>query len=295
MRTQSLITMGIGILMASAGSVIAQEQAESGLLVLNATESGALSMTGNSLIEIPTRIVYVNSSSSSAVRTVGTAVLDAPALYVVGSASFGGQSECTGSVISGVPGISDPLQARVFPDPEGMQVFDDIEYWDCHSGAVTIMPGFYPNGIKVSGQAIVTLSPGEYIIGGMGLKVTSGELLGDGVCLVIAEGECKIAGSSSLMLSPMDSGEMEGIVLAQPASNTEEMHLAGGSEFSISGTIYAPGAMLLMVGNSEVEGEGPQMGDLVIADMVDLRGTALIRIGRAGSPIVSFPTQPLYD
>jgi hypothetical protein len=70
---------------------------------------------------------------------------------------------------------------------------------------------------------------------------------------------------------------------------------SGHPAFSISGTIYAPKAKLLMVGTSEITGEGPLMGDLVIADMVDLRGTAMIQIGHDDSVVVSFPTQPLYD
>lgn len=295
MHTQSLITISIGVLMASATYSHADEQADSGLLVLNGSASGALSMTGNSQIEIPARLVYVNSSAADAVKTNGTAVLDAPSLYVVGGVSFGGQSECTGDVFMGSPGIYDPLQARVFPESAEMENFGGVDL-SSHGEQVTLSPGFYPDGIKITGQTNVTFAPGVFILGGVGLVVTSGDITGDGVCLVVSEGTCKLAGSSSMQLSPMDSGEMQGIVLAQPASNTSDMNLAGGSEFSILGTIYAPKAKLLMVGNSTIDGEGPQMGDLVIADQVDLRGTAMIRIGqKEGTRVVSFPTQPLYD
>jgi len=288
-----IVSTTVGLLMATSAYGQSNEQTESGLLVLNPSAYGALSMTGNSHIEIPAKIVYVNSSSCRAVRTTGTAILDATSLYVVGSASFGGQSECTGTVVTGAPGTYDPLGSTVFPVENESDSFQFYE--PDGSGQVTLSPGHYPYGIQITGNTEVVFSPGVFVIGGNGLVVTSGAVSGEGVCLVVNSGEVRLAGSSSMVLTPPEDGAMAGIVLAQPAWNSSPMHLAGGSEFSLTGTIYAPSAELTMVGNSTIQGEGPQMGDLVIADMVDLRGTSLIRIGRENSTIVSLPSLPLYD
>ncbi len=289
-----IVSTGIGLLMAASAYGQDNGQAESGLLVLNSSAPGALSMTGNSHIEIPARIVYVNSSSDNAVRTTGTAVLDAVSLYVVGGASFGGQSECTGTVVEGAPGIYDPLANRSFQFENESNSYQFYEQGS-DGMPVVLEPGFYPYGIRITGNTDVVFSPGVFVLGGEGFVVTSGDVSGEGVCLVINSGEVRLAGSSSLMLTPPEDGEMEGIVLTQPSWNDSDMHLAGGSEFSVSGTIYAPSAELTMVGNSTIAGEGPQMGDLVIADTVDLRGTAMIRIGHENSKIVTLPSLPLYD
>lgn len=290
-RTKSV---GIGMIAAVAAAAQAGGASGSGLVVLNGSSSGALTMNGNASIEIPTKVVYVNSASATAVQTVGKAVIDAPSLYVVGGASFGGNSGCTGSVITGAPGIYDPLMHVAIPGSDGMESYGAVNIKKS-SAPVTLTPGSYPNGLKVTGNASVVFSPGVYVIGGTGLAITSGDVVGEGVCLIIASGSCELAGASSLTLSPMADGPMPNVVLAQPSFNTAELRLAGGSEFNVSGTIYAPKAKLTLVGNSQIEGTGPQMGDLVIADRVTLSGTASIRIGREHLPQVSLPSMPLYD
>ena len=57
----------------SAAAMASGATSGSGLVILNPTASGALSMTGNSAIQVPSAAVYVNSNSATAVSTVGTA------------------------------------------------------------------------------------------------------------------------------------------------------------------------------------------------------------------------------
>src|SRR5690242_10921023 len=105
-----LIATGLAASSATAGGLDG-----SGLVVLDGSASGALTMVGNSVVQIPARSAFVNSSSASAVRTTGNATLDCPNLYVVGGTSFGGNSHCTGTVTStGVP-YGDPLAGTHFP------------------------------------------------------------------------------------------------------------------------------------------------------------------------------------
>ena len=91
----------------------------SGLVVLDTTASGALSMNGNASIQVPARAVYVNSNSPTAVSTVGNAVLDAPNLYIVGNAYFGGHSLCTGVVHPSGSPFGDPLSGISMPNAFG--------------------------------------------------------------------------------------------------------------------------------------------------------------------------------
>ncbi|MCC5822362.1 MAG: hypothetical protein LAT64_06475 [Phycisphaerales bacterium] len=288
-----VLAMAAGGVLFTSG-LAAAGSGSSGLVVLNPQASGALTMNGNASVEVPARVVYVNSSSETAVTTNGRAILDTPALYVVGRTHFNGQSGATGSVFHGAPSFYDPYAVLPIPATDGMTEHDAVDIKK-NGEVVSLSPGYYPHGLKITGRAEVFFEPGVFVIGGPGLVITSGDVIGSGVCLVIASGECRIAGTSSLSLSPMSSGSLQGMVLVQPSTNTTEMRLAGGSEFSIGGTIYVPNAKVTLVGNSTVEGEGPQMGDLLLADRVELSGTATIRIGRDGMRRVSLPTYALFD
>lgn len=276
-----------------AGAAIAAGGGSSGLVVLNPGAEGSLEMVGNSRVEIPAKIVYINSSHQRAVDTTGSAVLDAPAMYMVGGARFNGQSVFTGKLHKSSAPFEDPFWNMQFPRADSME---DFGGWSINSGStVTLSPGYYPRGISVSGQSEVNLDPGVYVFGGSGLTVTSGDLFGEGVTIIIESGGLSLAGNAQVRLSPPADGATSGVVIAQSRDNDTEMKLAGGAEMRITGAIYAPGARLVMVGNSEVEGDGPLMGDLVVADRVQLRGTATIRIGRGELKAISLPSLPLFD
>jgi hypothetical protein len=160
---------------------------------------------------------------------------------------------------------------------------------------VTLQPGYYSGGISIAGSSTVNFAPGVYAIGGPGLNITSGAIVGHGVSLIVVEGSYSIAGASSLTLSPPTGGLMQGIVVAQPPSNSTSMRLAGDSGTMISGTIYAPTASLTLVGTSSVNGTGPQMGDLVVANRLRLEGTAVIKIGLPAAPPIQPPTLSYFD
>jgi hypothetical protein len=276
-----------GLAMGSLGG-----PAPSGLVVLNPTANAALSMTGNAKILVPSKVAYVNSNSAQAIKTTGTAVLDVAQMYIVGEASFGGQSYCTGTVTQSVTAFLDPFSGLDFPLPEEVANMGDPTL----SGEVTLNPGYYPQGLEVTGNTQVHFNSGVYVLGGAGLKLTSGSLSGEEVCLIIHEGSLSIAGSTSTKLTPPLAGaEMAGVVIAQPQANGNGMDLAGGAQVMISGAIYAPGALLTLVGTSDVEGEGPQMGDLVVSDKLALKGTACIKIGGPAAVAIDLPKEALYD
>jgi hypothetical protein len=44
-----------------------------------------------------------------------------------------------------------------------------------------------------------------------------------------------------------------------------------------------------------VMGDGPQMGDLVVANKVTLAGTSVIKIGHPLAPALDLPALPLFD
>jgi hypothetical protein len=276
---------------AAASTALAGGSNGSGVIVLHPSQEGALSMTGKAAIRVPARAVYVNSSHNSAIRTVGTAVLDTPTLYSVGGWSFGGRSGCTGTTTRTSVPCDDPCAGLAIPSTSGMAAAAALSL---SGGNVTLSPGYYAGGIQITGNTNLTLNPGVYHIGG-NFRLTSGNIQGDGVTIIMHQGAMDIAGSSGLQLSPPADGPTSGFVIVQPASNNQELKLAGGSEVLISGTIYTPGAQLTLVGNSTLEGQGPQMGDLVVTRTLGLNGTSVIKIGTPLAAAVLPPLPPLFD
>ncbi|MEX2217368.1 MAG: hypothetical protein WD749_01295 [Phycisphaerales bacterium] len=287
MKVLSLIAC-VGLAAASASG---QNINGSGLVVLHQTASGALSMTGNSAVHIPTRAAYVNSSSSTAVATQGSAYLDVPNLYIVGNASFSGNSECSGTVHRAAAPYSDPLWGMAMPSSNGMTDKGSINK---SGGAHTLQPGYYSGGMQIGSNAVITMSPGVYLLGASS-QLNACTIYGAGVTIVQLNGQFRMAAQCSITLSPPSSGATKDVSICQPSYNTNEMHLAGGSNVNISGAVYVPGSTLNLVGHSSVQGDGPQMGDLVIALKVSLAGTGSIKIGSPEMAGIEIPKLPLAD
>ncbi len=282
----------LSVLAACAGSAYAGGISGSGLVVLNPSASGALTMTGNSTIFVPTHAVYVNSSSSSAVRTVGNASLDVPDVYICGGFSFSSNSGCTGAVHVSCVAYSNPMSAFAFPSAAGMSSHAAVSIGAGQNQ--TLQPGYYPNGISITGNSSVVFSPGVYLVGNK-FKITAGSISGQGVSIVMLNGALSIAGASSLVLTPPSDGAMAGMVICQPSSNSSNMSLAGGSGTSVSGAIYLPNGVLSLVGTSSLEADGPLFGDLVVADRVSLTGNGAVKIGHPEMTAISLPHLPLAD
>jgi len=274
---------------ALAGTAMADDG--SGVIVLDRSASGALSMTGNSSVLIPARAVFVNSNSPTAITTAGNAVLNAPNLYVCGGTNYSGHSGCTGVTHRGALPCQDPMSAFRFPSTAGMASMGPQQI----TSSRTLNPGNYDQGISISGNAQVTLNPGAYLIGGSGFRLTSGSVIGSGVTLVMLQGSLSLAGNGNVQLSPPGSGDMGLAVIVQPCTNGNAMSLAGGSNMIIVGSIYAPAATIGLTGNSTAAGSGPQMGDVVIANRLSLTGTSQVRIGRLDMHALSPPRLPLCD
>jgi hypothetical protein len=265
-----------------------------GLVVLNLSANQSLTLSGSSTAQCP--VVYVNSTSNACVRGSGSAVLDTPTLKVCGGCSFSAPAHCT-STGQTIPGpVPDPGASLVMPSTSGMTNRGNCSLG---SGTWTVNPGYYPNGITVSGGT-ANFQPGVYVIGANGLTAQGGATLnGQGVTFVVLAGKVTLSGGSSANLTAMSGGALDGVLIAQPPSNTSDMTLSGGSAMVMTGTIWAPKAKATVSGSSSVAGTGPQMGDMLICDTCTLSGSGTIKIGGATpagpTPAVSLPVAPCFD
>jgi hypothetical protein len=283
------VLLGVGALSACA---MGSDLQGSGLIVLSSHSERALEMVGNSTVRIAGRAVFVNSDHAHAVRTTGTATLDCPTLNVVGGIDFSGGSGCTGATCHPAVGYADPLSGLQMPNANNMT---SVGACNITGGARMLSPGYYGSGVSISGNASVTLRPGTYIIGGSGFTLTSGSVVGAGVTLVMLNGTLNLGGNGLVQLSAQATGPLANVVICQPASNTNQLSMSGNDNMFVAGAIYAPGALVNLVGTSSAEADGPMMGYIVIANTVRLAGNGSLRIGNPDMLALMPPKLPFAD
>jgi titin len=230
------------------------------ILVLNATASGALGVSGNASINIPGNLV-VDSSSKSALTEAGNASITAASIQVVGGVSTSGSATLTPAATTGAASVADPLAGLTGPSTTGLTNYGSVSY---SKGSYTLNPGIYTS-IKASGNASLTLNPGLYLIEGGGFTVTgNASVSGSGVTLYNTSstypsstgsyGGITLGGNGTISLSAPTSGPYAGVVIFQPSANTRAISMGGNAAAGLSGTIYAPAALAYFSGNASVNG-----------------------------------------
>jgi hypothetical protein len=136
-----------------------------------------------------------------------------------------------------------------------------------------MQPGTYCNK-TISGT--VTLEPGTYVFKGGKINLGgNGSLSGTGVTIFLMDGaELSMNANQSINLSPPDSGPYSGIVIYQARSNTTGMTINGGSNSSISGFVYAPGAQVTYNGNSDTASTACLR---IVADTIKMNGNSKVK------------------
>lgn len=143
--------------------------------------------------------------------------------------------------ITDCPIIPDPLAARPPPSVSGCGHTDEVI-----SGAtMTLMPGTFCGGLKITAGAVVTLSPGVYVMkdgplvveGGSSFKATSA-----GVYLTGAKATFRFATDSSIRMTAPTTGPMAGMLFFEDrAAPLQQAHEILSDDASLLlGTIYLP-------------------------------------------------------
>lgn len=252
----------------------------------NGSGGGSFSVGGASAITLSGGGMFVNSNNSCGYSEPSCTNLSVP----------------TGGISSAGSAIDLPAGCPTNPATNTTQaqhaVPDDIYMPDkpteCSSGGYTYThpgtdkytfnPGYYTtfppaNQPNTNSHSIITLSPGVYCIDAnvswSGSEFAS--LAGSGVTLYITAGhEFKINTSSTLSLSaPTSPNKYAGYAIIVDGNqslaqgpNPPGCAITGGSNITMSGTIYAPYCSIIINGNSSTNAFGSQ----VVAWDVTLNG-----------------------
>jgi hypothetical protein len=110
-----------------------------------------------------------------------------------------------------------------------------------NGGSQTINPGCY-SMLQVNGGTL-TMTPGNYTFSGI-VQQNGGSIIGNGVSMYITGtgGPVQFNGANVTFSAPT-SGNRANVLLYQASSNTQVVQFNGGSSQTLSGLIYAPGAL----------------------------------------------------
>ena len=244
----------------------------SAILVVDAKDSGSLSLSGNAIIT-ETGPVVVDSSSSTALQASGNAQLTATVIDVVGAAKAkSGNAVFHPTPVTGSAAIADPLAGLGAPAAGTSEGAVNLS----GNSSLTINPGLFSQ-IAVSGNAHLTLSPGIYEIAGGGFNVSGNAIVsGSGVLIYNAGsafpktggtfGAINLSGNSTVTLTALKTGIDAGISIFQSRDNTTGLQVSGNAMLGTT-TLYAPSAALVLSGNSNLSGA-------LIVDQLSLSGNA---------------------
>lgn len=285
-----------------------------GLLALSLNLSAALNVSSTaSVLASPGGVkvkggIQVNSSNSQSIAASGNVQLSTSQL-TINPASTGllsGILSLVTNLLAGPPptpktspSIPDPL--RYLSPPNTTPLLTRGTNLSISSGIVSLYPGIYNGGIRVSGTAIVILhansdgTPGIYYLNGQnGLQITSGATVktasGETAGIMLynnwsdSNDAISVSGSGSLSIIPPASGVYRGLSIFQkrgtPSSLAPTLTLGGTGNISLAGTIYAAHAGVSLSGNSTFN----TMGGQIIADSIKVSGSVQLNIDPGSYP-----------
>jgi hypothetical protein len=272
---------------AQAIAMVQNGSGTAGLLVLSPNASGALSMTGNAKVVVQGGDLQVDSNNSKAVTMTGNGSITANNVNIVGGYNFSGNGGTASPLHTGVASMADPLASMTAPTVTNNQGSVSLS----GNQSKTISPGYYPNGISVSGNGKLTMNAGIYNIGGSGLSVTgNGTMTANGVMLYLSgSAGISLTGNGAVVLTPPTaaaSPQYAGISVFQDRADTASDAFSGNASLQLNGAIYLPDAQVTLTGN------GGTFGAELIANTVKITGNGTVNINFSGGTKPQLTSNP---
>jgi hypothetical protein len=123
-------------------------------------------------------------------------------------------------------------------------------------------------------EGTTSLDGGIYCIHGDVVFNAGVRVEGNGVLIVVADGEFLVRSGAEVMLSAANHGKAPGLLIYMPITNHKRVELNGGPDSSYTGTILAPG------GDVRLNGMGSKHGfhSQIIGYIVEVDGQDVIPI-----------------
>jgi Flp pilus assembly protein TadG len=219
-------------------------------LSLDPSSSGAIYARTQAQITAQSCAVQANSNASDAIYTQGNAQMTAGAICSVGGAKG---NNFYPTPITDCPIMPDPLALRQAPPIGACVSTNEV----VSGGTLALMPGNYCGGLHVTGGAIVTLTPGEFVMSNGPLTVDSGSTLitsGAGIYLTGAGAVLSFAADTTINMTAPTSGPLAGLLVFEDhlASSGQSHTIYSNNAPVLHGTIYLPVNELYVETNGDV-------------------------------------------
>jgi hypothetical protein len=260
-----------------------------GLIALNTSERKSLNISGNVTLNVDGGAIQVNSANSVGCYANGNPIILAPEINVCGDYRFDGNVTCEADMHPEAEELPDPLAFLAEVDYTSLPARGTINVDG--GGHLDLQPGYYAGGISMNNGSI-TLAPGIYALDGVGLNITGGDMLADGVMFYIVDSNpsdkldshVNLVGNGQLVIRPGDADKhswpgvsvYEGISFFQARDNENEAKIVGTSGMDLEGTLYFSSA------NMDISGTSDSLGNQLIADTIEVSGDGEIHINYDG-------------
>ncbi|SFV09749.1 Putative Flp pilus-assembly TadE/G-like [Methylobacterium sp. 174MFSha1.1] len=260
------------------------------LLALDPSAKGAFDMEKNAKVTADGCSLYSNSTSPSGMMGKNSAT--ARAMSICSAGGFDGSKALfTPAPVTDCTPIGDPLKSRPLPNPDVDCVI--LGSWvnpsakkpppgpaNLVTGVVTLDPGTYCGGLRITENAIVTLRPGTYVMKDGPLIVDKkATMSGEGVGFFFTgdKGGLLFDKNTTISLTAPTSGLMAGLLMAEqrtvsdpvpvpidtwvtpppppppgPAPPMRQYRIISDNARTMLGTIYLPAGRLIVDSNRPV-------------------------------------------
>ncbi len=243
----------------SVRSVARQTGQETICIIAQDTKgAGALKIEGNAKVSANGCSAYSGSYDNKGLSVKDSSTLVTKLACTVGG--YEGSSRNYSPVpITDCPSISDPLAARAVEVDKALPNGCDFHKTEIKNAQATLSPGTYCQGLKISGGARVTFSPGLYIIRNGQFSVDGkSSIAGEQVAFVFMgeQATLNFAHDSNVSLSAPEKGIMSGILLyAQPVGKKiRDFKIQSRDAGRLIGTVYLPNDNLTVGGDKDGDG-----------------------------------------
>lgn len=240
------------------------------VLALDPTVSGALSVAGNTTIDLTGCEMVANSMADDAAVFTGNSTTITDCVSAFGGVDVSADltlTECAAPV-EGAPVSKDPYANF---DPGDAPADCSSPSGNGKHSAVTLEPGNYCGGLTLGGE--FNLDPGVYFISGDLHINAQADVSGEGVTFVMTDGgQMSLNGGASINISAPSTGDTKGVLFYGDRDDTSGLthSINGNSSSAMNGVMYFPEATL------QVNGTGDNQNGCthVIAKKVRLNGSS---------------------
>ncbi|CAN1519670.1 Putative Flp pilus-assembly TadG-like, N-terminal [Rhabdaerophilaceae bacterium] len=241
----------------AATGVLSSAVRKTCVLTLDPSQSQALSMKSNAVMEGRDCLFQSNSVHSQSITSDSGITMSAQVLC--SSGGFYGQGRLIGQRLTDCPPLADPLEAR--PAPAVSAICDRtnhrVELNNTAGSRHSLNPGVYCGGLFIGANSFVTLNPGIYVMKDGPLVIDSNaDVVGryTGFFLQGPSSILNFTSNAKVNLDAPNSGPMSGILMFEDRSAPplREHRITSNFATNLTGTMYFPKGRLVVDASSEV-------------------------------------------